>query len=160
MRACSLPRCPTPTTPTRRRDIKSLSPVTRGQDDKKLSPYFFELSLFISIHLITQSPSGSLTVRHSGGRQLVMQAADQFHVGRMAGTIGDDVAAQVSAQESEVADQIEHLVPRRLVGVTQRVVHRTTRAEDEQVGSAGPRPQTLATQLRYLFFENKGPARG
>src|SRR5579875_1540733 len=134
--------------------------MTKNCHLTSLNSLYLSRSTLSPSHLVTQSSSGSLTLRHSGGRQLLMQAADQFHVERMAGTIGDDVAAQVSAQESEVADQIEHLVPRRLVGVTQRVVHRTTRAEDEQVGSAGPRPQTLATQLRYLFFENKGPARG
>src|SRR6516165_9938715 len=89
-----------------------------------------------------------------------MQAADQLHIERMTGTIGDDVAAQVGAQEGKIADQIENLVPRRLIGIAQRIVHRAVWAEDEQIGGAGPRSQTLAAQLGGLLLQNERPARG
>src|SRR5438270_8349356 len=78
--------------------------------------------------------------------QALVQGADQLHVERVARAVGDDVAAQVGAEQGQVADQVEDLVAGGLVGVAQAVVEGAARPEDQQVGGGGAGPQALAAQ--------------
>ena len=52
------------------------------------------------------------------------QGPDQRRVELVAGAVGGDVADEVLAQEGEVADHVEDLVPGALVGVAEVVVDR------------------------------------
>ena len=51
--------------------------------------------------------------------------------------IGDDMAAHIATQQREIAEDVEDLVPRRLIGETQPIVDRSLPAEDEQIVDGG-----------------------
>ena len=72
------------------------------------------------------------------------QSPGQFHVQRVPGAVRDHVPGEVEPAQGQVADQVEHLVPGRLVGEPQAVVDRPAAAEHEQVGGR----QVLADALR------------
>ena len=93
-------------------------------------------------------------------QQAAMQHPGHLHVERMARTIGDDVSPQVGAEQRQIANQVEHLVPGRLVGESEPVVDRPVLAEHQQIGGGRPRPQSLAAQVGGLLFEQKRPAAG
>ena len=110
-----------------------------------------------------RSPRASRRQRRSAAArraQPLVQRPRQGDVERMAGTVGGDVAAQVHAEQRQVADDVEDLVPGRLVGVAQAVGDRPARAEHQQVGRRRSRAEALPPQLLRLGFEDEGAARG
>src|SRR5262249_39514145 len=83
----------------------------------------------------------------------------QLDVERVSRAVGDDVAAQVDAEQGEVADHVQHLVPGWLVAETQAIVERTMRAEDEQVRRRRPLAQPLTAKLLRLVQQQERSAR-
>src|SRR5438046_2389794 len=61
----------------------------------------------------------------------------QFEIEWVARAIGDNVAADVQAAQSQVADEVENLMPSRLVGPAEFVADDAARAEYQQVSRAG-----------------------
>ena len=55
----------------------------------------------------------------AAGQRLLDQPASQGMVGLVARSLGDDEPLEVEAQERQVTDQVEYLVPRAFVVVTQ-----------------------------------------
>src|SRR5436189_4867476 len=124
MRACSLPRCPTPMTAIRSR--------------------------------VMIASSSGLGAR-SGN--LLGQLPHQLDVQRMTGAIRDDVAVDIVPEERQIADQIQHLVPGRLVRIAQSVLDWSVLAEDQQVGHARVDAETLSAQLEGFVLQKKRAAR-
>ena len=92
------------------------------------------------------------------GRQLFAQGAHQFHIQGMPGAIRHQVAANIMAQKRQVADQIEDLVPGRLIRIAEPIMNGPLGTEHEQVCNLRPRPQTSALKLDCLAFQQKGAA--
>ena len=66
----------------------------------------------------------------------------------MARAVGDDEAVQVDAQQREVADHVEDLVPDALVGEAQLVADDAVAAEEQEVGLGGPDADPGGPQAR------------
>ncbi len=88
------------------------------------------------------------------------QPASQGRVGLVARAIGHDEAVQVGAQERQVADHVEDLVPRALIGEPERVADDPVPAEEEQVGLGRPDADPRGPQGGGFRFEQERPARG
>src|SRR3954463_4141619 len=84
MRACSLPRCPTPTTAIRMRFMLALSSAAADAGGS--------------------GPAPRLALKRAG------EGPGQFHVQGVARPVGDHVADQVEAAQRQVADEIEDFV--------------------------------------------------
>ena len=68
------------------------------------------------------------------------------------------MATDVVAQEEQVADYVEDLVPGRLVGEAQAVVDRSARAEHQQIFILGTRAQALLLELPGFLLQEEGAA--
>src|SRR5579863_8177040 len=68
------------------------------------------------------------------------QGSRQGRVELVAALDCDDLALRPGSEQRQVTDQIDHLVPDRLVGPAQRL-HRTVGREDERVVEAPAAPQ-------------------
>lgn len=82
----------------------------------------------------------------------------QLDVQSVSGTISDDVAAQITTEQSEIADNIENLVPRRFVATPQFIVDRPPLPENEQVRRPGSASQSLPAEHVGLFFKQERSA--
>ena len=74
------------------------------------------------------------SARSAFDRRLLEQPPRQGVVGLVSRPVGDDEPVEVEAQESEVADHVEDLVPHALVGIAQHVADDAVAAEDQEVG--------------------------
>src|SRR5262245_43735008 len=77
----------------------------------------------------------------------------------MSRPIGHDVTAQVAAEQQQIADDIEYLVPGWLVGKAQLVVDEAVIPEDKQVGCGRAGAQALPAELGRFGFQDEGAAR-
>ena len=71
-------------------------------------------------------------VAEAGSLTKAAQRLGHFHVQRVPRAIGDETARQEQAAQGQIADQVEDLVPGRLVGPAEFVVDQSTRAEHQQ----------------------------
>ena len=90
--------------------------------------------------------------------QTLEQPAHQGGVGVMAGPMGDDEPVQIHAQERQVADHVENLVPGAFVGKAERIAHHAIPAEDQHIGRGGPGADAGGAQRLGLGLEQEGPA--
>ena len=72
--------------------------------------------------------------------------------------MGDDEAVQVHAEQREVADHVEDLVPGAFVGKAERLPITPSAAEDQQIGLGGPGADAGRAQGLGLGLEQEGPA--
>ena len=93
-------------------------------------------------------------------RDALAHGPHQLDVERVARPVPDDVAAQVLAQERQVAEDVENLVAGRLVGEAQSIVDRAVRTEDHQVAHACPPAKALLPQSDRFFLEQECAATG
>ena len=77
----------------------------------------------------------------------------------MTRAIGDDMPAQVAAEQRQIAEDIEYLVPRRLIGETRLVLNRPTLPEDQEVRDRRSRAKPLAAQRKRLLIGDECSAR-
>ena len=80
------------------------------------------------------------------------------HVARVAGPHGDDMAANRFAQQRQVADDVQHLVPHKFLAIPQRLgrQHRVV-ADDDGVFQAAALDQAVLEQKFNLFEKTKRP---
>ena len=90
--------------------------------------------------------------------QALEQPAHQGGVGVVARPVGDDEAVQVHAQQRQVADHVQDLVPGALVGEAERVADDAVAAEDQDVGLGGPDADPRGPQGLGLGLQQEGPA--
>ena len=76
----------------------------------------------------------------------------------MARPMGDDEPVQIHAQERQVADHVENLVPGAFVGKAERIAHHAIPAEDQHIGRGGPGADSGGAQRLGLGLEQEGPA--
>ena len=62
----------------------------------------------------------------------------------MSAAIGDDMAAQIAADQREIAEDIEDLVASGFIAEADLVVDGSAWAEDEQIGDLGARAAKVA----------------
>ena len=91
---------------------------------------------------------------------IAQQAADQRSVHRVSGAVGHHAPQHLVANQREIADQVQHLVPHKLVGETQRPVLDPFPGEHDGVLFAGAADQSHVAQSLRLMQESEGARRG
>ncbi len=87
------------------------------------------------------------------------QPAHECGVGLVARSVRHHEPVKVDAEESQVADHVEDLVPGALVGVAQLVADDAVAAEEQEVGRGGPDADPGGAEGRGLRLQEEGPAR-
>ena len=105
----------------------------------------------------SRSGSGSIAAVPVAADRLE-QPTRQRGVGLVPRPVGDDESVQVDAQERQVADHVEDLVPRALVRVAQLVADDAVAAEEQEVGLGGPHADPRGAQRLGLGLQEEGPA--
>ena len=93
------------------------------------------------------------------GRTVFQQFADQRRVHGMARALGHHAALQAAPGQCQVADQVEHLVPHKLVSITQGTVEHGAAADDDRARLAGAADQAHVAQHRLVFAKAEGARR-
>ncbi len=74
--------------------------------------------------------------------------------------VRDDPAAQRPADQEQVADQVQHLVPGAFVGEAELIVDRPVGADDQQIFRRTDACPCRGPQLAGFVFKDKRPGRG
>src|ERR1035437_8784642 len=91
--------------------------------------------------------------------RIAQNAGDDGGVHSVSGTIGLDVAKNVLAEQGEVADEVQHLVPHELVGVAERWVVNSSGGEHDAVFTRDATDEAHVQHRALLLDEAKGPRR-
>ena len=89
---------------------------------------------------------------------LIEQPPRQGVVGLMSGPVSDHEPVEVEAQQSQVADHVENLVPHTFVGIAQGVADDARRAEDQEIGRRRPSPDTGGAEGGGFRFQQERAA--
>ena len=79
---------------------------------------------------------------------------------RVPALVGHDPPANRPAEQIQVADQIQHLVPHAFVGEAELIFDRPARRDDQQILRRQVLAQPAAAQLLRLLLEDKRAGRG
>src|SRR5262249_2229890 len=88
------------------------------------------------------------------------QAASQGVVGLMPGAMRHDHALDVKPHQSQIAEQVEHLVPRTFVREAKRVSDWSLTTEDQEISRSRAQTDARSTQCVCLPFGDKRAAGG
>jgi len=89
-------------------------------------------------------------------RAVFQKTRDQRGVHGVSGALGYDVAKNVVAGESEVADEVEDLVANELVVKAQRAVGDALAIQDDGISFGDTADQTHVAQLLFVLLEAEG----
>ena len=85
----------------------------------------------------------------------IHQLGNKLLIERMAGFVGDNPADDGATGQTQIADQIDHLMPHTLVGITIGIFDRAVGTDDQNVFGAQMRSDTHRLHLPRLGFQHK-----
>jgi hypothetical protein len=95
----------------------------------------------------------------SPGIGRIEQEPDGTDVKRVARPVRLEMAEERGAEERQVADEVQQLVPYKLVGKPERTVDDFLIVQDQRVGRAAAERQSLTPELGNVFQEAEGARR-
>ena len=117
--------------------------------------------------MIASTSSGPSTGRplqlggwRNGPGGLCQEPPHQRVVGLVSRAMSDHLAVEIETEQGQVANHVQNLVSRALIGIAQGVAQYALPAKDQEVGRTGAAPDAGGTEGIGLGVQQEGPARG